>query len=259
MLDPDELRLVGLIPAAGRGSRLHPLPIPKELYPMGYQDYLVDGVSQKRLKVVSQYVVESMIDAGAQQLIFILGNGKHQLMEYYGGGSRFGPECVYLFQEELSGMPGALGLARSITRDALVLFGMPDTIFEPRDAYRTLLQTHCQQHNDLTLGLFPTDRPHKGGMVDFDDEGRIRNIIDKPKVSPLKFTWGTALWGDRFSDLLADFVAAHRQPSEMLLGDVFMAAIVAGMNVRAWPFKNGSYFDIGTPDELNETIRHFHL
>ena len=52
--------IVALIPAAGRGSRLAPFPCPKELFPVGYQDYPVGGTSEKRPKVVSQYLVENM-------------------------------------------------------------------------------------------------------------------------------------------------------------------------------------------------------
>lgn len=253
-------KIVGVVPAAGRGTRLQPLPIPKELFPIGYQEYVIHGEAHRRPKVVSQYVVEAMADAGAERLVFILGEGKHQLMEYYGSGARFGVDCAYVYQEQLSGMPGALALTQSLTQGALVLFGMPDTIFEPVTAYSTVVAAHHERRADVTLGLFPTAYPQKFGMVDFSADGTIRRIVDKPPASDLRFMWGIAVWGDRFAAHLADYVIAHRAgPAELLLGDVFVAASAAGLNVRACPFEQGSYFDIGTPDELDEMIRRFHF
>ena len=44
------MSLVGLIPAAGKGTRLHPLPFSKELYPIGYLEVIVDGEKKLRPK-----------------------------------------------------------------------------------------------------------------------------------------------------------------------------------------------------------------
>ena len=52
--------LIGLMPAAGKGSRLAPFPAPKELFPIGYQDFLIDGIMHRRPKVVSQYLIENI-------------------------------------------------------------------------------------------------------------------------------------------------------------------------------------------------------
>ena len=252
-------RIVGIIPAAGRAEGLLPLPIPKELFPIGYQDFEIDGVVHKRPKVISQYVVESMVAAGATRLVFVLGEGKHQIVEYYGGGTRFGVEIVYCYQERLTGMPGALAIARSLTDGQLVLFGMPDTIFEPAASYQELIRAHRERRCDLTLGLFPTQYPQKFGMVDFAEDGTIRRIVDKPAESDLAYMWGVAVWEDRFSDLLCAYVERHRgSERELLLGDVFSEAVASGLVVRAHPFREGAYRDIGTAEELDETLRRYH-
>ena len=43
--------LVGIIPAAGKGTRLSPFPCPKELFPVGYQDYQQGDEIQRRPSV----------------------------------------------------------------------------------------------------------------------------------------------------------------------------------------------------------------
>ena len=81
--------IVGIIPAAGKGTRLSPYPCPKELFPIGYQDFEINGVVQKRPKVISQYLVENIINAGAKRLFIVLGDDKEDIMKYYGDGKSF--------------------------------------------------------------------------------------------------------------------------------------------------------------------------
>ena len=89
--------IVGIIPAAGKGNRLFPFPCPKELFPVGYQDFEVNGQLQKRPKVIGQFLIENIIRAGAKKIFIILGESKHDIMSYYSDGSRFGVEIAYLF------------------------------------------------------------------------------------------------------------------------------------------------------------------
>src|SRR5438270_13966065 len=64
---PKEDAMIGIIPAAGAGQRIQPLGFPKELLPVGSR--VLDGV--ERPKAVSEYLVERMIAAGADQICFI--------------------------------------------------------------------------------------------------------------------------------------------------------------------------------------------
>jgi len=84
--------LVGVVPAAGKGSRLAPYPHSKELLPVGYQ--LVDTGScvQKRSEATAQYLVEGVRRAGVRKLCFIVSSckSKSDVMEYCGGGTPLG-------------------------------------------------------------------------------------------------------------------------------------------------------------------------
>lgn len=65
-----EREVIGLIPAAGLGSRLAPLPCSKEIYPIGYKSEHLG----KRLypKVVCQYLLKKMSSAGISRAYIIL-------------------------------------------------------------------------------------------------------------------------------------------------------------------------------------------
>jgi len=254
------MSLVGLIPSAGRGSRLAPLPTPKELYPVGYQEIDIDGVMEKRPKVISQYLVENLRESGVERIYIILGEGKSAIMEYYGNGSRFGVEIAYLYQEELNGMPHALALAAPWIADSTVLFGMPDTIMEPDNLFASLLSFHTNRDADLTLGLFETETPQNFGMVRVDESDNVEFTIDKPVESNLDKMWGCACWSSRFTGLLAEYVGALRPPAkESVLGDVFNFAIDNGFHVAGFTPEKSQYIDIGTTAELDLALKRFHL
>lgn len=99
-------QLVGLIPAAGRGLRLG-LPYPKELYPI---------IDDNRYKPVSQFIVENIRDSGAKHTVFVINQTKHQLMGFFGDGSRFGCEFSYVIQEARGDSAGSRspGLAHAL-------------------------------------------------------------------------------------------------------------------------------------------------
>jgi len=253
-------KIVGIIPAAGKGTRLSPFPCPKELFPVGYQDYIVNGLSQKRPKVISQYLIENIVNSGAESLLFILGEDKYDIMRYYSDGSRFNVNVAYLFQEKLWGMPYALNLAKNWVNDADVLFGMPDTIIEPQDAFQQLYDFHQASFSDLTLGLFQTDNPSKFGMVDVDAMGNVKFIIDKPKNTELIYMWGCACWSSSFTKLIDEYLSSHSYNGiEIVLGDIFSYAIKKGLTVKGMKFNSGQFIDIGTVDELDSALKKFHL
>ena len=252
--------IVAIIPAAGRGSRLSPFPFPKELFPIGYQDVVINDCTEKRPKVVSQYLIENMIAAGATHILIILGEGKSDIMSYYGDGKRFGTNIIYLYQEELRGMPSAIDLARPWINGDTVLFGMPDTIIEPKNAFDILRKYHEEQNSVLTLGLFPTDNPSKFGMVETDADSNVTYTIDKPKDTTLQNMWGCACWSKEFTQILQQFLSLKEyQGKEIVLGDVFDYALELNLKVKGLVFEKGKYMDIGTTSELDQALKQFHL
>jgi glucose-1-phosphate thymidylyltransferase len=252
--------LIAIIPAAGKGSRLEPFPCPKELFPVGYQDYTIKGSVQKRPKVVSQYLIENIIKAGVKKFIFIISEGKSDIMSYYGNGSRFGIHISYLYQEQINGMPAALNLAFPWTANATFVFGMPDTIIEPHDFFAKLLNYHHQTEAAVTLGLFPTNTPSKFAMTEIDENNHVTFIIDKPAKSALTHTWGCACWNSEFSGLINDYLANTKLlEKEIVLTDIFNYALEKKLKVNALKLDDARYIDIGTADELDTALKKFHL
>lgn len=263
------MNLIGLVPAAGHSRRISPLPMSKELYPVGFQGI---GGGNLRPKVASHYLLERMRIGGAQRAYIILRPGKWDIPGYFGDGSPIDISLAYLIVHVPFGVPFTLDQAYPYVRDANVLLGFPDILFWPNTAYVTLLQQLERSGADAVLGLFPTDFPHRSGVVDMDDSGRIRGIYEKSSLTHLDFAWALAVWRPSFTEFLHQFVAERLsgllggRPAQQLsepgdyeevaIGDVLHKAIEAGLRVEGHRFLTGRFIDIGTPDQLIAAIRH---
>jgi len=254
-----EAEIVGLIPAAGEAKRVSPLPASKELFPVGFREIRVDGHTQLRPKVISQYLIDSMFLAGAAKIWVVLGRQKADIMHYYGDGMSFGGPMAYLMMDHLRGMPCTLDQAYHwIGKNSTVLFGMPDTIFAPSDAFSRLLEDHRSTGSAVTLGIFPTNRPEKLCPVELDPTGRVIGMTDKPRRPQFQNTWGCATWSECFTDFMHRHLCGQTVSNgEIVLADIFRAAIAEGLSVRGLFFESGEYVDIGTPDDLALAVRRF--
>lgn len=245
---------IGLIPAAGEGKRIAPLPGSKELYPIGFRA-TTDG--SVRPKVVCHYLLESMRIAGVCKAYLLLRPGKWDIPAYLGNGAIVDMNLGYLVVGSLYGVPYTLDCAYEFVQDAVITLGFPDIIFQPQDAFVRLLGHLSDSEADLVLGVVPFDQPHKGGMVDFDADGSVSFVLDKPPQSTLRYSWFTAAWMPSFTEFLHQYLG--NQPvvpsAEVLINNVIQAAIDSGLKVEVEVFEKGSFLDIGTPEDLVRAVR----
>jgi glucose-1-phosphate thymidylyltransferase len=262
--------LIGLIPAGGQATRLAPLPMSKELYPIIGRGAAPDRAP--RAKVASQYVLERMANAGVREAFFILRPGKWDIPAFFGDGSSVGIRLAYLTVNNSFGVPFTLDQAFPFVRQATIVLGFPDMIFWPETAYRVLLRRLANSPAQVVLGLFLTNQPTQVGLVDVDDRGIVSGLYEKSSLTHLPFMWAIAVWNPTFTAFLHEFVetrlrtvepehnasgeGSHLPQRELPIGDVIHAAIQAGMRVEAEIFRDGSYIDIGTPNNLLQAIRH---
>jgi glucose-1-phosphate thymidylyltransferase len=239
------IEVIGLIPAAGKGSRLG-LPYPKELYPI---------IQKNHYKPVSEFILDHFKRAGIQHTVFVINETKHQLIAYFGSGQRFGCYISYIYQELAKGnnfvstSPGlahALSSAYHLIKDKNVVFGMADTIILPENGIQKLYENFLNNDSDITLGLFLTDCPQKFGMVVSSEGYDVSEIIDKPTTSDLKFMWGCIAWNPRFTEFLRDQV----ENGESDLASILNHAISSGLIIRGFVVPSGRYYDLGTYEEI---------
>ena len=224
----------GIVPAAGRGSRIQPLAFSKELLPVGSR--LDAGV--ERPCAVSEYLVERMIAGGATKICFVIAPGKSDILAYYGGG--FGPAAVaYVVQPSPSGLCDAIFRAVPlVAADESVLVGLPDTIWFPDTGFAALPED-C-----LSFLLFPVDRPEFFDAVICDPSGNVVEIQVKNAEATSQWIWGAfKMPGRVLHDLHALWIARERR--DEYFGTLVNAFLAAGGNARG--FQAGrAYVDVGT-------------
>lgn len=170
----------GIIPAAGKGSRIQPLAFSKELLPVGSR--MEDG--SERPLAVSEYLVERMIRGGASKICFVVSPGKTDILEYY--GSRiYSADVCYTVQTQANGLCDAIFRALPfIAPNEEVLVGLPDTIWFPGEGFSYL------DDGVLSFLLFPVEHPELFDAVVTDEEGRVLEIQVKSAAARTKWVWG---------------------------------------------------------------------
>jgi glucose-1-phosphate thymidylyltransferase len=252
--------IVGIIPAAGRATRIAPLPCSKELYPIGFRS--TEGGRSIRPKPVGQYLLEHFRRGGAERTFIVVRKGKWDIPEYFGDGADLDMPLGYLVMNLPHGAPYTVDQAYAFVRDATVLFGFPDMLIEPDDVYPRIVAHLEATGADAVLGIVPTDQPHLCDPVAFDEHGRIREILIKPPQTDLRVTWVLAAWAPSFTQFLHEHLAEVERVTaagvvrpELYMGHVLMAAIRAGLRVEGLHLPDAHYLDIGVPENLVHGLR----
>ncbi len=258
--------LIGVIPAAGRASRLGLLPCSKEILPVGFHSSGEgDG---PRCKVVSQYLLESMRKGNITKAFIVLRDGKWDIPSYLGDGRMVDIHLAYLLVDNSFGVPFTVDAAYPFLASADVALGFPDILFTPANAYAALIEWLRTTGGDLVLGLFPASRPRKMDMVDVDAFGGIRGIEIKPSRTDLSFTWIVAVWTPTFTHYMHQHLAGVKtrygarggEPpldggGELFMSEVIVAAMNEGLSVGSVTFPEGRCLDIGSPEDLAHVVR----
>ena len=232
----------GIVPAAGRGSRIQPLAFSKELLPVGSR--LRDGFA--RPCAVSEYLVERMLRGGATRICFVISPGKSDIVEYYGAGYGSVP-IAYVVQ------PRAVGLCDAIFRalplvapDEPVIVGLPDTVWFPEEALNAL------PDDAFSFLLFPVDRPDRFDAVVLDADDRVTEIQVKRSDATSHWIWGAFKMPGRVLAALHALWQA-RDCADEYIGTLVNAYLAEGG--RAFGIKAGrSYVDVGTLDGYRSPI-----
>ena len=224
----------GIVPAAGRGSRIQPLAFSKELLPVGSR---MEG-GMERPCAVSEYLVERMILGGADKICFVISPGKSDILEYF--GASYGPASIaYVIQPQPNGLCDSVFQAHPLVQpDEPVLVGLPDTVWFPEDALAKL------PDDTLSFLLFPVERPEFFDAVVMDDAGSVREIQVKQQGAASHWIWGAfKMPGRVFADLRSLWLARERQ--DEYIGTLVNAYLQGGGS--AVGLKAGeAYVDVGT-------------
>jgi glucose-1-phosphate thymidylyltransferase len=230
----------GVIPAAGNGTRIQPLAFSKELLPVGDRD-------GERPKAVSEYLVERLTAGGADKICFVISPGKADIIQYYGARIERA-DIAYVVQPQACGLCDALFRAHVLIHpDESVAVGLPDTIWFPVDALRTL------PDDRLAFLTFPVENPELFDAVVTDDSGAVREIQVKCSKAQSREIWGAfRMPGRIFHELRAFW--RERGERDVYVGTLINAWLRHGGDAVA--VNSGqTYVDVGTLHGYRAAIR----
>lgn len=233
----------GIVPAAGRGSRIQPLAFSKELLPVGSR---IDGGTERPC-AVSEYLIERMVRAGAEKLCFVIGPGKSDILEYYGGGLR-DAMAVYVVQPKPSGLCDAVFQAASLVApNEPVVVGLPDTVWFPEDGLAQL------PDDRLAFLLFPVEHPEYFDAVVLGEHDRVLEIQVKRREAGSRWIWGAfRMPGWVFHQLRELWLVRERRDEYMgTLVNAYLESGGAAIGIKA----GQAYVDVGTLNGYRAAIR----
>jgi glucose-1-phosphate thymidylyltransferase len=249
---PNRPPLVGLVPAAGLGTRMGAGAGSKELVPVPPPD----GGGPHR--PVCEFILRALAGVGAERAFVVLRAGKWDIPAHFAAADPSGlPPLAFLVTAGTASVPASLDLAYFFVADSTVAMGMADSCFVPNDALARTVARHRAGGAAVTLAAFHSDRPDKTDMVELDGD-RAAGFRVKPGPCDLDHTFGAAVWGPEFTEFLhrtlADPEVAAR-PGELQISQVLGAALEAGLEIDAERSPGGRYIDVGTPDDLERYRR----
>ena len=224
--------LIAIVPSAGHARRLHPLTGSKELISVNGAPIMAhllgrmaQLVSPERVLVVTRPDKTDVSDYAR--------SSGHRVVT---GRPRTVAESLMLGLTAADEVWGA-------NPDRIVLFGFPDTLFAPADAYARLTAELEGGTADVVLGLFHFADPSRADVVELNGR-RVQSVQPKPPNPVSDLVWGIGVARRRALDGLTEVT----EPGD-LFGRLAQEGRVAGVDLGA------DYLDIGVPDILRQVLR----
>jgi glucose-1-phosphate thymidylyltransferase len=188
----------GIVLAGGSGSRLWPITM---------------GVSKQLLPVYDKpmiyYPLSVLMLGGIRDIAVITTpEDQSQFRRLLGDGSQWGVSISYISQPSPAGLAQAYLLARGFLAGAPSAMVLGDNIFFGHGLPETLTAAGAHEHGGTVFGYHVRD-PERYGVVEFDAEGSVCSIVEKPDVPASNF----AVTGLYFLDGRAPELAARVTPS----------------------------------------------
>lgn len=228
----------GIVLAGGSGTRLHPLTlsVSKQLMPV-YN------------KPMIYYPLSVLLLAGIRDIAIITTPDDLELYrKLLGDGRALGCSFRYVAQPRPEGIAQAFVLTREFIKNSRTCLILGDNIFFGHGMDRLLDEARGRKNGATVFGYHVND-PQRYGVVEFDGEGRVLGIEEKPRVPRTNYAvTGLYFYDENVADIARDLKPSAR--GELEITDVNNRYLAAG-SLRVEIMGRGiAWLDTGTHDSL---------
>lgn len=233
----------GIILAGGSGTRLYPLTMitSKQLLPI-YD------------KPMIYYPLSTLMLAGIRDILIIsTPQDLPNFEKLLGDGSNYGIKLSYKVQPSPDGLAQAFILGEDFIGDDCCTMVLGDNIFYGNgfsDILRSAVENAEKNHRASVFGYY-VDDPERFGVVEFDDEGKVISVEEKPKLPKSNY----AITGLYFYDNRVVEAAKKLKPSargELEITDLNRVFLEQGTLDVKLLGRGFAWLDTGTMDSLIE-------
>ncbi|WP_174614788.1 glucose-1-phosphate thymidylyltransferase RfbA [Virgibacillus ihumii] len=230
----------GIILAGGSGTRLYPLTrsISKQLLPV-YD------------KPMIYYPLSILMLAGITDILVIsTPKDLPRFQELLGDGTELGISLSYQEQPSPDGIAQAFVLAEDFIGDDHVALILGDNIFYGQ-GMTNLLEKASNRQNGATIFGYYVNNPERFGVIDFDANGTVESIVEKPQQPASNYAvTGLYFYDNRVVDFAKKLTPSDR--GELEITDLNQMYLEAG-DLQVEQLGRGfAWLDTGTHESLLE-------
>lgn len=226
-----------LILSGGKGTRLYPLTYTsaKQLIPVANKPVLFR-------------VIESIRDAGIKDIGIVVGSTAPAVKEAVGRGGRWGVNITYIQQDAPLGLAHCVKIASDFLGDDRFVMFLGDNVIQ--GGISTLIAQFAESKWNSQIVLTRIDHPEQYGVAELNDDGSIKQLVEKPKNPPSDL----ALVGIYMFDSNIHKAVDAIKPSwrgELEITDAIQWLVNAGYQVQPYVHR-GWWIDTGAPHHMLE-------